>query len=345
MENEFDLTCFRNIVLPSENELMSSWLGDIEKPEVSFVCTTYNHGEFIEDTIKGCLLQQTDFPFEMLIHDDASTDNTCDVINYYSLRYPNIIKATMQAENQYSKDRHYPLHSMFEKAKGKYIAICEGDDFWICREKISNQVKIFEENKNVNLAYSKAFIYSVDKGEVFDCTTGKKLSDDELYTRNLIPTLTVMFKKKVLNGFYDYVGCAQDDWLQSDYQLWLWFSLKGERYFENKVTSVYRVLESSASRPKQLTAQYAFRLSALSVSSFYSEKSNTLSEQKKINFMNHVLVFLWCLKRGMNSSYEHKRIALVNSNTVMRAIIGMIFNPLVVGFIILIISNKKKDSD
>jgi len=308
--NKFDLIGFRNIVLPSETELMAKWAENTIAPKVSFICTTYNHESFIEDTIRGFLLQETSFPFEILIHDDASTDNTAQVIKYYSKLYPNIIHSVIQTENQYSRDRHFPIHSMFEQAKGEYIAICEGDDFWICKTKTSVQVSIFERNSKVSLVYGKAYIYRVSENNICSGVVGNLMATDAIYYKNGIPTLTTMFKKSALVGLNDYVGSNQKEWLQSDYQLWLWLKLQGDIVFEDKITSIYRVLTSSASRPDNVQAQYKFRQSVLSVSIYFSERNCSPKTLRYVLLRNHFFLYLWCLKRKLPQAKTHKKQVL-----------------------------------
>src|SRR5690554_1582208 len=101
-------------------------------PVVSICCITFNHGKFIREALEGFLSQKTNFCFEVLIHDDASTDDTATIIKEYASRFPNIIKPIFQKENQYSKGiRGMNRRFNFPRAKGKYIAMCEGDDYWI----------------------------------------------------------------------------------------------------------------------------------------------------------------------------------------------------------------------
>jgi len=99
-------------------------------PLVSICCLTYNHAPYIRDAIEGFLMQKTNFPVEILIHDDASTDGTADIIREYETRYPDIIKPIYQTENQYSKGVKISWEYQFSRARGKYIALCEGDDYW-----------------------------------------------------------------------------------------------------------------------------------------------------------------------------------------------------------------------
>ena len=96
---------------------------------VSISCLTYNHFPYIRQCLNGFIMQRTTFAFEVLIHDDASTDGTAEIIREYELRYPNIVKPIYQIENQYSKGVKVQLVYNYPRAKGKYIAFCEGDDY------------------------------------------------------------------------------------------------------------------------------------------------------------------------------------------------------------------------
>ena len=96
---------------------------------VSVACITYNHAPYIRQCLEGFLMQKTNFPIEIIVHDDASTDGTDDIIREYALKYPELFKVILQEENQYSKGVDV-LSLVFERSAGKYIAFCEGDDYW-----------------------------------------------------------------------------------------------------------------------------------------------------------------------------------------------------------------------
>lgn len=156
MENEiFDLDAFRALPLPTEEEVMANWQGDINKPVVSILCHMFNQEMYIEDAFRGFLMQKTDFVFEVIAHDDASTDSTSDIIKEYANRYPKIFKPVIQTENQYSKGAKPCLLSS-PHAKGEYFALCEGDDFWIDENKLANQYKLALEHK-AGLVFSSCF--------------------------------------------------------------------------------------------------------------------------------------------------------------------------------------------
>ena len=113
---------------------------ELQKPMVSVFCTAYNHEAYIRDALEGFVSQQTNFPFEVLIHDDASTDGTANIIREYAQKYPNIIRPVYQTQNQYSQK--VPIIKTFlgPIAQGKYIAYCEGDDYWCDPLKLQRQV-------------------------------------------------------------------------------------------------------------------------------------------------------------------------------------------------------------
>src|SRR5690554_4151192 len=111
--------------LRTESEIIASWTESHERPLVSVSCTTFNHEKYIEDAIVGFLKQETTFPIEILIHDDASTDSTPQIIGKYQQKYPNLIKSLVQKENQFSRGV-IPQSFNVSRAQGKYFALCEG---------------------------------------------------------------------------------------------------------------------------------------------------------------------------------------------------------------------------
>jgi len=137
----------------SEQDLMQNWHKP-DKPLVSICCTTYNHEAFITTALDGFLIQKTDFPFEILIRDDCSTDNTAQIIREYVKKYPHIIKPIYEAENQFSKGVK-PMPVLYRRALGEYIALCEGDDYWTCKDKLSRQVKFLQKNLKYSFCWTR----------------------------------------------------------------------------------------------------------------------------------------------------------------------------------------------
>ena len=113
----------------SQEEIMQNWgVENSDNPLVSVRCITYNHEFYIGQALDGFLMQKTNFPFEVIVHDDASTDKTADIIHQYEIKYPKLIKPIYEKENQWSKHDGSLSRIVNFDCKGKYIAFCEVDD-------------------------------------------------------------------------------------------------------------------------------------------------------------------------------------------------------------------------
>lgn len=113
---------------------------------VTIRCATYNHERFIRQCLEGFVMQRTNFRFEAVVHDDASTDGTAAIIREYAEKYPDIIKPIFETENQYSKHDGSLRRIMNAHTHGKYVALCEGDDYWIDPYKLQKQVDFLESH-------------------------------------------------------------------------------------------------------------------------------------------------------------------------------------------------------
>lgn len=140
---------------------------------VSVYCLAYNHENYIEDTLKGFLKQKTNFKFEVIVHDDASTDKTAEIIKKYEAENPEIIKPIYQKENQYSKGIDIVDEYITPILKGRYVAECEGDDYWSDELKLQKQVEFLEEHSE--------YCACVHNTSILDMETQKK---DIMYPRS-----------------------------------------------------------------------------------------------------------------------------------------------------------------
>lgn len=119
--------------------------------KVSVICNVYNHAPYLRDTLEGFVMQKTDFPFEVLVHDDASTDNSAEIIRQYEEKYPEIIKPIYQTENQYTRGGRITVRFQVPRITGEYVAICEGDDYWTDPLKLQKQYDFMEANPEYSL--------------------------------------------------------------------------------------------------------------------------------------------------------------------------------------------------
>jgi glycosyltransferase involved in cell wall biosynthesis len=207
------------------------------KPVLSICCITYNHVNYIRDCIEGFILQKTDFPIEILIFDDASTDGTQDIIKEYSSNYSNII-IFLQAENQWKKQKYGLTNYLFPASKGKYIAICEGDDYWTDPFKLQKQVDFLEINSDYNLCYHEVRILS-DKGIFSNDFINKTIKNttskfDLAVWGNYIHTCTVVVRNNFFfNNYFNNINLF-------DYLLYMNFINDGKIKKIEEIMSVYR---------------------------------------------------------------------------------------------------------
>ena len=231
--------------LRTEDEIISSWHGRLERPLVSISCTTFNHESYIEDALKGFLIQKTDFPFEILIHDDASTDRTADIIHEYHMRYPRIIKPILQMENQYSQGIK-PSRFNSSRARGEFLAVCEGDDYWTSPDKLAKQVEGLQEHPDIDLCFHPAI--KRDYARNRETEIGKyavaaqhivPVEQIIMKTHGLIPTAAVMFRKNILTELKAFRN-SQSYLAVGDIYLFFFGARRGGALFINEVMSVYR---------------------------------------------------------------------------------------------------------
>lgn len=168
---------------------------------VSICCITYNHAPYIRQCLDGFVMQKTNFQYEILIHDDASTDGTADIIREYESKYPGLIKPIYQIENQYSKGKNISATYNWPRAIGKYIAQCEGDDYWTDSLKLQKQVDFMEANPEYSMCFHKVNVISHDKNDndLYSHLQEKEYTASEIYEKWTVPTCSVVYRKSNLN--------------------------------------------------------------------------------------------------------------------------------------------------
>lgn len=175
----------------------------MDNPLLSIACITYNHEKFIAQAVEGFLMQKTTFPYEIVIHDDASTDKTARILEGYRSRFPNI-ELLFQKENQYSKGTNPFSAFVLPKCRGKYIAICEGDDYWTDPYKLQKQVDFLEANPAYVICYHDADIIDENGALVSKSKLPENLKTDfsaeELIKGAWVLTMSMCFRN-VLDSF------------------------------------------------------------------------------------------------------------------------------------------------
>jgi len=193
---------------------MRNWQGDTTSPAVSVCCIAYNQKDYIAKAIDSLLAQETNFPFEVLIHDDASTDGTTQIVRKYADAYPRIIRTVLQEENQYSQKPIISPRFLFPLVRGKYVAICEGDDYWCSADKVMTQYQAMQQSPDVDLSFHPVF--------KLDDRTGRKKVVGRLSAKQrrlngqtiilggggYCPTASIMFRSSIIPDIISCVGNA-----------------------------------------------------------------------------------------------------------------------------------------
>lgn len=209
------------------------------KPLVSICCITYNHEKYISDALEGFVTQKTNFDFEVLVHDDASTDKTASIIREYELKYPDLIKPIYQNSNKYSKGVGISVTYQFPRVQGKYIAMCEGDDYWTDPLKLQKQVDFLEKNAMCSMVVHQH--ENLCDGVM--AISNKKLERGYVSDRRMIieggglfTTASYLFRRTALLPLPDFFKNVQ----AGDYFLVLLLLSKGSVYYIDQPMCVYR---------------------------------------------------------------------------------------------------------
>lgn len=245
------------------------------KPIVAIRCITYNHEPYIRDALEGFVMQKTDFPFVAIVHDDASTDGTAAIIREYAAKYPDIITPIYETENQYSKGDGSIGRIMQEaqNATGaKYIAMCEGDDYWTDPLKLQKQVDFLESHPDYGMCYTQVRRFYQESQELREIFGGPNESFEALIKQNTVPTLTVVMNAELFNEYYTVIQPSQFNWKMGDYPLWLYATSKKKTKFIPEITAVYRVLKNSASHSSDYSKWLEFDLSYRDIQIYFSEQ-------------------------------------------------------------------------
>lgn len=209
--------------------------------EVSVLCLAYNHAKYIEEALNSIVMQKTDFAFEVVIHDDCSTDGTTEIIKKYALQYPDLIKPIYEKENQYSKGKNVFIDLSVPYIQGKYIAFCECDDYWTDDSKLQKQYISMEAHPELDMCACRAVeIFGCDKRELQEIRPQK--SDSILTVEEVIlgggrylATASLFFRKSLFDSLMEF-----EKILSFDYTHQIKGALRGGIYYLDSKMAVYR---------------------------------------------------------------------------------------------------------
>ena len=226
-------------------------------PRVSIVCLTYNHAAYIELCLAGFASQRTDFPFEVIVNDDHSTDNTLEIVDRFRKRHGLACRIVRHRENRYSQGlRGFVGRFLLPMCRGEYIALCEGDDFWVDDQKLTKQVALMDASPAATVCFHRAatLVDGEDSFRDVQPTATPDLSLASLVVQNLIPTSSVLYRK------VDY-SSMRFDVMPADWYLALHHLRFGGPVFIPDVMSVYRrnpggIWWDSGQHPERIWARH-----------------------------------------------------------------------------------------
>lgn len=287
---------------------------------VTVVTLAFNQEKYIRQCLEGIVSQKTTFRFELIVHDDASSDNTANIIREYQQKYPSIVKAILQEENQYSKGGKIGARFIYPIAKGKYIAECEGDDYWCDPNKLQKQVDFLEQHPE----YSAC----VHKCRKFNCQTNQFAesfphinAEQDFSTEDVIlggggffGTNTIVYRQEALQG-------AQERYWQlspvGDFPLALSIAKRGKIHYFPEEMSVYRIFVKGSWSSRTMVGPEAYKKRITHISKMreslkaydeYTDKKYTDVIQEKIDLNDFNLYWdfgKWTLLK--NTSHYKQR--------------------------------------
>lgn len=222
----------------------------MSEAKLTVYCLTYNHENYIRQTLESFLRQKTKYQFKVIVHDDASTDNTQCIITEYANRYPNIIEPILQTENQYSKGIDIVKKFILPNVEGDYIATCEGDDYWLDEKKIDRQIDFLDTHNDYSACVHNSVFYNMKTGKEKPFNSNVT-NEQDIQLENVVDGVTgvfhtssIMYRKKIAFQEHSFLNCMKG---VGDYPKAILMAINGKiRYFPQQM-SVYRFASTNTS--------------------------------------------------------------------------------------------------
>lgn len=212
---------------------------------VAIRCTVYNHEPYLRDCLNGFIMQKTNFRFVAIVHDDCSIDGSAAIIREYAEKHPDIIKPIYETENQFSKrdgSLQRIMSKSIEETGAKYVAMCEGDDYWTDPNKLQKQVDFLEAHPDYSICFSHVKCLQVSTGQLVDEMIVREMQGEstivDLANGNYIHTPAVLFR---YSSEVERKISALGYCMPSDYVFWMLYAENGKIWKMEDSMAVYRV--------------------------------------------------------------------------------------------------------
>ncbi len=291
--------------MKSEEEISKLW-GNSHEPMVSIICPAYNHERFIDQTLKGFINQVTDFPFEIILHDDASTDRTASIIADYEKKYPKIIKCIFQKENQFSKGRKItPI--LLQHAMAKYIAFCEGDDYWTDPYKLKKQIEFLETHPDFSMCCTNFSVIDTDGNIIYnEGWHGRKVKNAVITHKMILEsynpkTLTSVIRRNALPNSWPIEYYASPN---GDNFIFAVATIGGDAAYLDAITGCYRKHSDGIWSSKDIDIQYKMQLITCKyLKKYFNNKQDKQAMNQRIIRIGQNLLITYIQKNNLKEIF------------------------------------------
>jgi glycosyltransferase involved in cell wall biosynthesis len=308
----------------------------IAGPLVSVCVQTYQQKSYIRECLDGILMQKTSFSFELIVGEDDSSDGTREVCIEYAKNYPRVIKLLLHNRQNnirisgQSTGRFNFLYNLHQ-ASGKYIALCDGDDYWIDPYKLQKQIGYLEANPLYGLVHSDSMLLNNATGELvdsFDNLRNLNIRSGEVYDalmiNNYIYSATLCFRRALFVADED-IKLIANNFLMADYPLSLLIAKKSKVGYIEEPLAVRRVLLESASQSRSLERLYKFHNSAQDVRTYFMDKYGYMEETKKQVFRNYYSKSFYFAYRLSKPDLARKAYSFFRENKIKLTLYQLLF--------------------
>lgn len=297
----------------NECEIIKNWNG--KDVAVSVFCTVYNHEKYLERCLDGILSQKTTFPYELIIHDDCSTDNSVEILRLYESRFPSILSVIYEKDNQYSKGVFIRSEIMFPRSKGKYVALCEGDDYWIDENKLQKQFDFMEKHQRCSMSVHNTVKHDLitDQDDLFNkWNEEKKLTEEDVFIGWNVHTSSYFMKRELA-----FTPLEFKYWFGDYVMLTMAFNI-GDIWFLPDIMSVYNYNNKAGMTCSSYSDLRAFKQETLRVD--FLNKYNDFTEyrfnstiEKRLMFSNIALANFQANQEHSFQNYKKLKHAIKNN--------------------------------
>jgi glycosyltransferase involved in cell wall biosynthesis len=274
-------------------------------PLASVVMLAYNHGRYLRESVESIVQQKTSFPFECIIGEDCSPDDTRKIALELQQAYPEIVRVITSDKNVGALEN---LRRVEQACRGRYVAYCDGDDYWHARHKLQAQVDFLEANPEYVLVHGGWRWFFVETGRLSSNVMYQPsdLKDEEAYfdllmNRRVVMTLTACARRTALDSVLrECPECYDSHFLMGDTQRWLELSRRGKVKYLPEMLATYRILPESASQAKDPRRVLRFALSAREILYHYMRKYECPVAVEKVAKARTTLAVLGAAYRAMD---------------------------------------------